>query len=689
MNIFKKFYQSITDKGAVPFSFFVNSGMMASVITKSDALDFYKSWVYACVARRSMGLAQIEFKLYQLKKNGEVEELIEHELLELLYRVNPEMTKYNFIQLSVIYRDLLGASPWVLSKTNESDKYPSNIYIARPEYFKVQKDKDGQTVGYTYEIGTFKKTYTRDEVIFLKNYNPKNPDKGIGVIEAVRMTAENDDYILQSNSNLLKNNSRPSGFLELAGNANKETIKRLKKEFKNKYQGYENAYDVQILEGGMKFKPVSLPPKDLDFIESRKMNRDEILSIFGVPKPVLGVFEDVNRASALAAEYAFNKWTLEPLATEMIEQLNEFLVPKFGTNLWLSFEPLARDDQEMELKQKTESWNKWKTTNEIREMEGLEAIRGGDYIYMPLSSMPLIGGEKKSEQYIKIKAVPSGQINLKTQKLIRRRILNRNLSIKRIAEKASRKIVSQLVDKKKVVLRIVEKKDNSITDDQKKVFYKSRMEREVKLEGLWKNKFIQFFEEQKDRFINSLNENYKKAVAEAYGVSKTAELQATIDLITPLMYETVMAGIAGASELIGENIILDMDFIKEWLEKVGEEIGETINNTTIDSFAETLKEGVDNGEDIGELRKRVEAVFDFAIDYRAEMIARTETTRGVVEAHRKTYEYYGYKDAEWLLSPGACSLCISKSFEEWTIKSIEGQIPGQTHPNCKCDFTPL
>lgn len=673
----------------MPFSFFVNSGMMGSVITKSDALDFYKSWVYACVARRSMGLAQIEFKLYQLKKNGEVEELIEHELLELLYRVNPEMTKYNFIQLSVIYRDLLGASPWVLSKTNENDKYPSNIYIARPEYFKVQKDKEGQTVGYNYEIGTFKKTYSQDEVIFLKNYNPKNPDKGIGVIEAVRMTAENDDYILQSNSNLLKNNSRPSGFLELAGNANKETIKRLKKEFKNKYQGYENAYDVQILEGGMKFKPVSLPPKDLDFIESRKMNRDEILSIFGVPKPVLGVFEDVNRASALAAEYAFNKWTLEPLATEMIEQLNEFLVPKFGTNLWLSFEPLARDDQEMELKQKTESWNKWKTTNEIREMEGLEAIKGGDYIYMPLSSMPLIGGEKKSEQYIKIKAVPSGQINLKTQKLIRRRILNRNLSIKRIAEKASRKIVSQLVDKKKIVLRIVEKKDNSITDDQKKVFYKSRMEREVKLESLWKNKFIQFFEEQKSRFINSLNENYKKAVAEAYGVSKTAELQATIDLITPLMYETVMAGIAGASELIGENIILDMDFIKEWLEKVGEEIGETINNTTIDSFAETLKEGVDNGEDIGELRKRVEAVFDFAIDYRAEMIARTETTRGVVEAHRKTYEYYGYKDAEWLLSPGACSLCISKSFEEWTIKSIEGQIPGQTHPNCKCDFTPL
>ncbi|MFH0891330.1 MAG: phage portal protein [Candidatus Falkowbacteria bacterium] len=687
MNIFKRLYQSIIHKGAVPYSFFVSSGIMAGVITKSDALDFYKSWVYACVARRSMGLAQIEFKLYRLKKNGEVEELIEHDLLELLYRVNPEMTKYNFIQLSVIYRDLLGASPWVLTKVNESDKYPSNIYIARPEYFKVKKDKDGQLQGYTYEIGTFKKTYSPDEVIFLKNYNPKNPDKGIGVIEAVRMSAENDDYILQSNSNLLKNNARPSGFLELQGNANKETIKRLKKEFKSKYQGYENAYDVQVLEGGMKFKPVSLPPKDLDFIESRKMNRDEILSIFGVPKPILGVFEDVNRASATAAEYAFNKWTLEPLATEMIEQLNEFLVPKFGADLWLSFEPLARDDQEMSLKQKTESWNKWLTTNEIREMDGFNPVNGGDYIYMPLSNMPLIGGEKKSEQFIKIKAGKSNGINLKTEKIIKRRILNRNLKIKRMAEKAAGKITGGIFTEKEVVLRLVKEKKQTPTEEQRQAFYKARMAEEAKLEGLWRNKFIDFFGKQRERFLAGVAENHKKDVAQDYGVNRTKELEASIDLITPLMYETVMTGLNGAGELIGENAIVDMEFIKAWTGKVSEEIGREITDTTIEAFAKTIKEGVDNGEDTEELRQRVEAVFDFATDYRADMIARTETARGVTEAHRQTYEHYGFTEVEWLLSPDACGICQAKAGEDWTVKSIKGQIP--VHPNCKCDFTPV
>ncbi len=685
MNFIKRIYNQIINKQAVPYSFFVNSGVMSSVITKSDALDYYKSWVYACVARRSMGLAQIEFKLYRLKKNGEVEEVIEHELLELLYRVNPEMTKYNFIQLSVIYRDLLGASPWILSKTNKSDKYPSNIFIARPEFFKVKKDDDGNVVGYTYEIGMYKKEFEKDEVIFLKNYNPKNPDKGIGILEAVRMTAKNDDYILQSNSNLLKNNARPSGFLEMEGNADTKMIKRLKKEFRRKYQGYENSYNVQLLEGGLKFKPVTLPPKDLDFIESRKMNRDEILMVFGVPLPVLGIYEDVNRASAVTAEYMFNKWTLEPLATEIIEQLNEFLVPMFGSDLWLSFEPLAKEDEETNLKNKEASWNKWKTTNEIRESEGLDSINGGDYIYMPLSSMPIIGGEKK--EYIKIKASNTGQLNLKTQKLIKKRILNRNLKLKLISEKASKKIINGLINKKGIVLRIVVGAEKKISDEQRERFYKIRMDNEAKLEGLWKKKLIEFFKSQEERFVKAINEKHKKDIATKYGINKTEELEATIAIIDPLFYETVMTGIAGASELIGEDMIVDMDFIKEWIAKVELEIGESINNTTIEAFEKTMKEGVENGEDLESLKKRVEEVFKFAVDYRAEMIARTESARGVVEAHRKTYEHYGFTNVEWLLSPDACEICNAKAEEEWTVKSIEGEIP--VHPNCKCDFTPV
>ena len=102
----------------------------------------------------------------------------------------------------------------------------------------------------------------------------------------------------------------PSGVVEAEGEINSTLAKRIKKRFRESMQGYKNTGDVMVFGNGAKFKPLSLPPKDLDFIESKKMNRDEIMSLFGVPKPIMGIYEDVNLASAKTSEYIFAKWTL-------------------------------------------------------------------------------------------------------------------------------------------------------------------------------------------------------------------------------------------------------------------------------------------------------------------------------------------------------------------------------------------
>jgi hypothetical protein len=245
--------------------------------------------------------------------------------------------------------------------------------------------------------------------------------------------------------------------------------KRLKKEMKDKYQGYENAYQVMLLEGGLEFTPAMIPPKDLEFIMARELNRDEIAGIFGVPKTMLG-YNDATRASASTSEYIFAKWTLEPMATKYFEQLNEFLVPRYGDNLWLWFEPLAQKDEEAETNRKTAAWNKWNTTNEIRATEGLEPINGGDQIYMPLSNMPLIGDNPGKKSLIELQGKAALAVDLKTQKYIKKRILNRNVRLKNIANKATDKAFDTLLEKKKIVFKIVPEK-KSLSDDQIDAFY--------------------------------------------------------------------------------------------------------------------------------------------------------------------------------------------------------------------------
>ncbi len=694
MWLLDKIFKRGDEKKSVPSSFFYNSGIMSNIVTRGDALDFYKSWVYACITKRSMGIANLDFHLYKLT-GKKVIEVLEHPILDLLYRINPETTKFDFLQLSMIYKDLLGASPWILEGGNSNGRNPQTMYVARPEYFKAERNKDGKIVKYVYQIGTYKKEFNTEQVIFLKNYNPKNPEKGIGVIEAVRMTAENDDYILQTNNNLLTNGAVPGGYLETEEELDSKEIKRLEKKARAKYAGFENAYKVQVLQGGMKFKPNIIPPRDMEFIEGRKFNRDEIAGIFGVPKSLL-TFDDVNLASAKTGEYQFARFTLEPLATQLIEQLNEFLLPKFdgGEMMWLDYDPIAKEDEELIIRGNEAGWNKWRTTNEIRETEGRSPLDGGDYIYLPLASIPMIGGKSASKAEPTVLKIGSGRavegrVSLKKEQYITKRILNRNYRNTKLIKSVTDKVYKKLDDNQKIVFRIKQesqKKNDNLSDEQINTFYKGRMDEEVKLEKLWADSFKEFFKEQKNRFISKIEENMK-GVAEEYGIDVASELTATVEVISPLMYETVMVGVKQASELIGQPIIADLDFLNEWLGKVSQEIGEQINQTTIDAFVEALREGTEAGESVGEVSKRVEDIFTFATKSRAEMIAKTETARGVTEAHRQTYDYYGFEDVKWLLAPGSCEICAGKSRQSWTTSNIKGEIP--VHPNCKCDFTPL
>jgi len=110
----------------------------------------------------------------------------------------------------------------------------------------------------------------------------------------------------------------------------------------------------------------------------------KILSIFRVPKSVIAVSDDVNRANAETAAYSFARWTINPKMRRIVEQLNEFLVPMFGDDLFLDFEDPVPENAEMKIKKYTAGLNDksgWMTINEVREAEGMEPIEDGDEVY--------------------------------------------------------------------------------------------------------------------------------------------------------------------------------------------------------------------------------------------------------------------------------------------------------------------
>src|SRR3990167_3893852 len=82
-----------------------------SNLTKKELVRQYKNYVYPAVRAIAESVAKIEFKLFEQGKN-EIREIKNHEILDMLYNPNPDMTSFQFQELSQTILELVGESYW-------------------------------------------------------------------------------------------------------------------------------------------------------------------------------------------------------------------------------------------------------------------------------------------------------------------------------------------------------------------------------------------------------------------------------------------------------------------------------------------------------------------------------------------------------------------------------------------------
>ena len=128
----------------------------------------------------------------------------------------------------------------------------------------------------------------------------------------------------------------------------------------------------------------------MDYIESMRATRDDILTAFKVPKPIVAVTDDVNRANAETAQEIFLSETIKPELNKLINKLNEeLIIPEYGEEYYLTYEDPVPVNREVKLQELQAGVDKWITRNEARQDLGLEPLQGGDSLYVPISSIPL------------------------------------------------------------------------------------------------------------------------------------------------------------------------------------------------------------------------------------------------------------------------------------------------------------
>ena len=363
-------------------------------VTPANALE--TGAVYACVRVLSESLSSLPLLLYRRQADGGKRRAANHYLYPLLHNApNSEMTSMEFREVLMGHL-LTWGNAYAEIEIDRAGRVQA-LWPLRPDCMRVVRTAEGELV-YIYRLpkpdpitGEWEKRLSAWQVFHLRGlgsngiigYSPVQLQRlGIGLARATE----------EFGGRFFGNDARPGGVLEHPGKLSDEAHKRLRESWVARHQGLERSHRLAILEEGMKFEQIGLPPEDAQFLETRKFQRSEIAGWFRVPPHKIG---DLERATFSNIEHQSIEFVTDSLrpwlvrweqrifvqlltAREQGEYFAEFLVDAL----------LRGDIQSRYTAYATARQNGWMSANDVRTLENMNPIPGGDVYLIPLNMVP-------------------------------------------------------------------------------------------------------------------------------------------------------------------------------------------------------------------------------------------------------------------------------------------------------------
>lgn len=274
----------------------------------SQATAMTVSTVYACVNRLATDLARCSPYLYRRLGDGSKERDKDHPLNDLFVRPNRQQTWFEFDRQMWTGYLLRGNAYAAIRRDRRGD--PIELIPINPDAVMVLEASDGSVFYNVNRIGLWQIAMLRDfpvaipsEDVFHLRDLTFNSLVGVSNIGLARDAIGLTMGLEQQASRWIANGARPSTWLKTARQLSDTAARRLKTQFDDLHAGYQNTGKTVVLEDGVEPVALQLTSVDLQFIEQRKMQPEEICRFFGVPPHKVGVAADSRGASQnLAAQ---------------------------------------------------------------------------------------------------------------------------------------------------------------------------------------------------------------------------------------------------------------------------------------------------------------------------------------------------------------------------------------------------
>lgn len=357
------------------------------------------SAVYACVRILAETIASLPLHLYKAGPDGTVikaDNLPEYTLLH--DEPNSYQTSYVWREQEMFQAALWGKGICELQRDQMTGRvigiYPIPAWEAQAELVK-----DGNALKKVWNVGG-EQIDDRDVLhIPAPGWNGLDGVSPIALHRAsVTMSLNAEEF----GANFFKNGTRLSGVLEHPGKVSAEAAARLRESWQQVYAGKANAGKVAVLEEGMKFNALSMPLADAQYLETRKFQVSDIARIFRIPPHMIGDLERATFSNIEQQSIEFVQHTILPWITRWEQELNRKLfahstVLKGRYFVRFNLAGLLRGDLNSRYRAYAigRQWG-WLSANDVRELEDLNPIRGGDVYLSPLNMVP--AGETGEEE---------------------------------------------------------------------------------------------------------------------------------------------------------------------------------------------------------------------------------------------------------------------------------------------------
>jgi HK97 family phage portal protein len=349
-------------------------------VTEDSSLQF--SAVWSSIRILSETFASLPLHVYQQTSEGKFV-VPNHPVSFVINFPNNYQNEFTFWSYLEACRQLYG-NAFAEIKRNEAGR-PIELIAIHPKRVKIKVvdgekfyivDKNGEAIDDSHMIHIM--GLTLDGLVGKSTLTAAREAIGMG-LAAQTFGAQ-----------FFGNGANLGGVLIHPGTLTKDAAERLKRSWDSAQGGLENSHGTAVLEEGMKYERIGIPPNDAQFLESRKFQIADIARFFRVPLFMLGEMDNSSsRANIEEQGISFVRDTVRPMVKAYESEMNRKLFRQDERGEFyvrFNLEGLLRGNIQSRYTAYAvgRQWG-WLSANDVRDMENMNPIEGGDIYVTPLN----------------------------------------------------------------------------------------------------------------------------------------------------------------------------------------------------------------------------------------------------------------------------------------------------------------